>query len=133
MTTIANPLGAGPIQGVANMDFAGTVAVSNSSGNAPNFNVFISDNSVSPYTPTSNALGGVFTDQFYPIGVNNIGNYNGNMSNSVQIPFAFSNAPATLYVIWAEQNPSPNIPTLSLNSVSTNIQCVIGGGTAVAV
>lgn len=133
VTTIANPLGAGPIQGVANMDFAGTVAVSNSSGNPPNFNVFISDNSVSPYTPTSNALGGVFTEQFYPIGPNNIGAYNGQMSNSVQIPFAFSNAPTTLYVIWSEQNQSPLIPTFTLNSVSTNIQCVIGGGSAVAV
>lgn len=133
VTTIANPIGAGPIQGVANMDFAGTVAVSNSSGNPPNFNVFISDNNVAPYYPTSNALGGVFQEQFYPIGPNNIGPYNGTMSNSVQIPFAFANAPATLYVIWAEQNISPNIPTLSLNSVSTNIQCVIGGGTATAV
>jgi len=133
VTTIANPLGAGPIQGVANMDFAGSVAVSNSSGNPPNFNCFVSDNSISPYTPTSNALGGVFQEQFYPIGPNNIGNYNGQMSNSVQIPFAFSNAPTTLYVVWAEQNQAPLIPSFALNTVSTNIQCVLGGGTATAV
>jgi hypothetical protein len=130
ITAFSNPLVGGNVQGVWNGAFAGAVAVSNSSGNAPSMGVFISDNSNVPYAPT-NALGGVFVEQFYPLGENNIGSFTGNMSNSVNVPFAFSNSPAQLYVIWAEQNALP--PSFALQTVSTNFQCVVGGGTASAV
>ena len=132
ITAFTNPLSNLTVQGVWNGDFAGAVAVSNTSGNPPSMGVFISDNSNSPYTPC-NALGGVFEEQFYPVGPNNIGGFTGNMSNSVNVPFAFSNSPAQLYVIWAEQNVAPNIPSFALNNVSTNFVCVVGGGTAQAV
>jgi hypothetical protein len=130
ITAFNNPLSNGTVQGIWNGAFAGAVSVSNSSGFAPSMGVFISDNNVAPYAPT-NALGGVFIEQFYPLGENNIGGFTGNMSNSVNVPFAFSNSPAQLYVIWAEQNATP--PSFAIVNVSTNFQCVVGGGTATAV
>lgn len=130
ITAFSNPLVGGNVQGVWNGAFAGAVAVSNSSGNPPSMGVFISDNGTVPYAPT-NALGGVFVEQFFPLGPNNIGSFTGNMSNSVNVPFAFSNSPAELYVIWAEQNASP--PSFAIVNVSTNFQCIVGGGTASAV
>jgi len=132
ITAFANPLSGKTVQGVWNGDFAGAVAVSNSSGNPPQMGVFISDNNVSPFTPT-NALVNSFEETFYPLGPNNIGNFTGNMSNSVNVPFAFSNSPSNLYVIWAEQNPSGAIPSFAIVNVSSSFLCVIGGGTPQAV
>jgi hypothetical protein len=128
ITAFANPLSGKTVQGVWNGDFAGAVAVSNSGGYPPQMGVFISDNNVSPYTPT-NALGGVFEETFFPIGENNIGSFTGNMSNSVNVPFAFSNSPSSLYVIWAEQNPGGSTPSFAINNVSSSFLCVVGGGT----
>jgi len=131
ITSFSNPLVGKTVQGVWNGDFAGSVAVSNSGGFAPQMSCFISDNNVAPYTP-SNAVGGVFDEIFFPIG-DIITGYTGTMSNSVNIPFCFSNSPAVLNVIWSEQNPGGSTPSFAINNVSTNFLCVIGGATVTAV
>jgi len=131
ITAFANPLVGKTVQGVWSGDFAGSVAVSNSGGFAPQMSCFISDNNVAPYTP-SNAVGGVFDETFFPIGQITTG-YTGTMSNSVNIPFCFSNSPAVLNVIWSEQNPGGSTPSFAINNVSTNFLCVIGGATVSAV
>jgi hypothetical protein len=130
--SFANPLSGQTVQGVWNGDFAGAVAVSNSGGFPPQMGVFISDNNVAPYAPT-NALVGSFEDTFFPIGETNIGSFTGNMSNSVSVPFAFSNSPSVLNLIWAEQNPGGSTPSFAINNVSSSFLCVIGGGTPQAV
>jgi hypothetical protein len=128
--SFANPLAGKTIQGYINADFGGSIAGSNTSGNAPYYSVFISDNNVAPFTPT-NSIGGTNYDYFYPVGLNNIANFNGPYNWNAYVPFAFSNSPATLYMIWAEQN-SP-IPVVSYNTVSTNFVAVVGGATVQAV
>jgi len=128
--SFANPLAGGVVQGVFNADFGGIVAGSNSSGLAPYYGAFISDTNVSPYTP-SNAISGNSIQYFYPVGISNITNVNGPYNWNIQVPFAFSNSPSNLYLIWAEQNTP--VPTLLYNTVSTNFTAVIGGGTATAV
>jgi hypothetical protein len=114
------------------MFFAGTVGTSNSSGNAPLYNAFVSDNNVSPYTPT-NAIGGVFNEQFYPCGPTFTTSGTGAVDLTIQVPFAFSNSPSTLYVVWSEQNQAPNIPTLTTNNLTATLLSVVGGGTVTAV
>ena len=132
ITSFANPLSGLTAQGVVNMFFSGTVGTSNSSGNAPLYNAFISDNNVSPYLPI-NAVGGTFYEQFYPCGPTFTGSGTGSVDLSIQVPFAFSNSPATLFVIWAEQNQAPNIPTLATNNLTATLLSVVGGGTITAV
>jgi hypothetical protein len=131
ITAFSNPLVGKTVQGVWSGDFAGAVAVSNSGGYPPQMSCFISDNNVAPYTPT-NAVGGVFDETFFPIGQITQG-YTGIMSNSVNIPFCFSNSPAVLNVIWSEQNPGGSTPSFAINNVSTNFLCVIGGAVTTAV
>jgi hypothetical protein len=131
ITSFSNPLVGKTVQGVWNGDFAGSVAVSNSGGYAPQMSCFISDNNVSPYTPT-NAVGGTFDETFFPIG-DIITGYTGTMSNSVNIPFCFSNSPSVLNVIWSEQSPGGSTPSFAINNVSTNFLCVIGGAVVTAV
>jgi len=128
--SFANPLAGKTVQGYINADFGGSIAGSNTSGNAPYYSVFMSDNNVAPFTPT-NSIGGIQYDYFYPVGVNNIANFNGPYNWNVYVPFAFSNSPSNLYMIWAEQN-SP-IPVVNYTTVSTNFVAVIGGATVQAV
>lgn len=128
--SFANPLAGGTVQGYINADFGGSIAGSNTSGNAPYYSVFMTDNPTAPYTP-SNSIGGVQYDYFYPVGVNNIANFNGAYNWNAYVPFAFSNSPSNLYMIWAEQN-NP-IPVVNYTTVSTNFVAVIGGATVSAV
>jgi hypothetical protein len=128
--SFANPLPGKTIQGYINADFGGTVAGSNSSGNSPYYSAFLTDNPTFPYSP-SNSIGGIQYSYFYPVGVNNIGNVNGQYNWNVNIPFAFSNSPSNLTMVWSEQNTP--VPSLSYNSVSTNFVSVVGGATVSAV
>jgi len=128
--SFANPLPGKTIQGYINADFGGTVAGSNSSGNSPYYSAFLTDNPTFPYSP-SNSIGGVQYSYFYPVGVNNIANVNGQYNWNVNIPFAFSNSPSNLTMVWSEQNTP--VPSLSYNSVSTNFVSVVGGATVTAV
>lgn len=126
----ANPLPGKTVQGYINADFGGAVSGSNSSGNSPYYSAFLTDNPTAPYTP-SNSIGGIQYSYFYPVGVNNIANVNGQYNWNVNIPFAFSNSPSNLTMVWSEQNTP--VPSLSYNSVSTNFIAVVGGATTSAV
>ena len=128
--SFANPLPGKTVQGYINADFGGSIAGSNTSGNSPYYSAFLTDNPTSPFTP-SNSIGGIQYSYFYPVGVNNIANFNGAYNWNVNIPFAFSNSPSNLTMVWAEQNTP--IPTVSYNTVSTNFVCVVGGATVSAV
>jgi hypothetical protein len=128
--SFANPLAGKTIQGYINADFGGSIAGSNTSGNAPYYSVFISDNNVAPFTPT-NSIGGTNYDYFYPVGFNNIANFNGPYNWNAYVPFAFSNSPSNLYMIWAEQNTP--VPVVNYTTVSTNFVAVVGGATVQAV
>ena len=136
VTAFQNPVGP-VVQGTYNSDIGGTIGVSNSSGQAPYVLAFISDNNASPYTPIS-AVGGAQTVDFYPLGPNGSVSGGGQVNTTLNLPFAFSNAGASLYLIWKDQTIGGIVPTwiwsqTGASNISTNIQCVMGGGNLLAV
>ena len=136
VTAFTNPVGP-VVQGVYNSDIGGTIGVSNSSGQAPYVLAFISDNNVSPYTPIS-AVGGAQTLDFYPLGPNGSVSGGGPVNTTLNLPFAFSNAGSNLYLIWKDQTVGGIVPTwiwsdTGASNISTNIQCIMGGGNLLAV
>jgi hypothetical protein len=136
VTAFQNPVGP-VVQGVYNSDIGGTIGVSNSSGQAPYVLAFISDNNVSPYAPIS-AVGGAQSVDFYPLGINGTTSGGGPVNTTLNLPFAFSNAGSNLYLIWQDQTVGGIVPTwiwsaVGASNISTNIQCIMGGGNLLAI
>ena len=134
LTSFSNAVGKN-VAGSLNMTLGGYAGISNSSGTVPYMGVFVSDNNVSPYTPSS-ALGGTQIADWYLFGPNtNPGTGAGTVPpNDVVLSYAFSNAGSQLYVC-AQANTSFG----SINwgtgtqAISTGVLSIYGGGTLLAV
>jgi hypothetical protein len=135
LTSFSNAVGK-TVAGSLNMTLGGYAGISNTSGLVPYMGIFVTDNNVSPYTPSS-ALGGTQVADWYLFGPNtNPGTGSATVPpNDVSLSYAFSNAGSQLYVC-AQANGSfgsINWTASGTQSISTNLLSIYGGGSLVAV
>ena len=133
LTNFANSQ-TGVVQGTYQFEISsGTMGVSNAGSGPPVFaQVFISDNPSYPYTPLTNYANQVPTNDWYPIGpISNPPASASLVPQALNLPYAFSNAGATLYVV--AQNAATGQPwgTLVFNSLAASQLAIYGGGAVV--
>jgi hypothetical protein len=124
----------GVTQGAYNFNISsGTMGVSNAGSGPPVYaQVFVSDNSNYPYAPLSGYAGQTPVTDWYPFGpIANPPASGPLVPQALNCEYAFSNAPANLYLIAQNASSTP-WGTLVFNSINASQLAIYGGGNVVA-
>ena len=133
LTNFANAQ-TGIVQGTYQFNVTGgTMGVSNAGSGPPVYaQVYVSDNSNYPYTPLSAYGQQTPVQDWYPIGpISNPPASATVISQSINCPYAFSNAGSNLFVVAQNASATP-WGTLVFNTLAASQLAVYGGATVVA-